>query len=234
MNKSANTGFVDEMFKAGAHFGYSKTRRHPSVAQYIFGTKNKNDIIDLEKTETLLASALEFVANLSKTGKKILFVGVKPESRKAVEAAALSLGMPYVTERWIGGTFTNFPEIKKRINKLADLQAKRANGELDVYTKKEKLMIEREIERLQKLFSGLADMQKTPEAIFIVDAKKEAIAIKEAQMANIPVIGIANSDTDIRELDFPIVANDASTTSIAYFVDKIAQAYKNGTFTAAK
>lgn len=226
------TGLVDEMFKAGAHFGYSKTRRHPSVASHIFTTKNKVDFIDLEKTDAQLATALEFVAELAKTGKKILFVGVKPESKKVVQEAAASLDMPYVIERWVGGTLTNFPEIKKRINKLADLQAKKANGELDVYTKKEKLMIEREIDRLNKLFSGVANVTKTPDALFVIDPKKEHIAVKEAQMAGLPVIGLANSDTNIRDIEYPIVANDASAQSIAFFVETIVKAYKDGIFVA--
>lgn len=231
--KEAKTaGLVDGMFKAGAHFGYSKTRRHPSVAPLIFTTKNRTDIIDLEKTDAQLASALEFVSSLAQTGKKILFVGVKPEAKKAVEAAAVALDMPFVTERWIGGTLTNFPEIKKRINKLADLQAKKANGELNVYTKKEKLMIEREIERLHKLFSGIANVVKTPEALFVVDAKKEHIAVTEAKKAGVPVIALANSDTNIRDIDYPIVANDAAASSIAFFMEALTKAYKEATFSA--
>ncbi|MCU0660529.1 MAG: 30S ribosomal protein S2 [Candidatus Pacebacteria bacterium] len=231
--KEAKTaGLVDDMFKAGAHFGYSKTRRHPSVAPLIFTTKNRTDIIDLEKTDTQLAEVLAFVADLAKTGKKILFVGVKPEAKKAIEAGATSLDMPYVIERWIGGTLTNFSEIKKRISKLTDLQAKRANGELGVYTKKEKLMIEREIERLHKLFSGVVNVVKTPEALFVVDAKKEHIAVTEAKKAGVPVIALANSDTNIRDIDYPIVANDAAASSIAFFVEAIVKAYKEATFAA--
>jgi small subunit ribosomal protein S2 len=226
--ETKTTERVDEMFGAGAHFGYSKSRRHPSVSPLIYTTKNKVDFINLEKTDVELEKALQFVATLAKTGKKILFVGVKPEAKKAVEAAAISLDMPYVIERWVGGTLTNFPEIKKRINKLADLQAKKANGELDVYTKKEKLMIEREIERLQKLFSGVANVTKTPDALFVIDTKKEHIAVTEAASAGVPVIGLGNSDTNIRDIDYPIVANDASAASIAFFVNAIAKAYKNG------
>jgi small subunit ribosomal protein S2 len=232
MKETKATGLVDEMFSAGAHFGYSKSRRHPSVSPLIYATKNKVDFINLEKTDVQLAKALEFVASLAKTGKKILFVGVKPESKKVVETVAASLDMPYVTERWIGGTLTNFPEIKKRINKLAELQTKKANGELDVYTKKEKLMIEREVERLSKLFSGVANVTKTPDALFIVDTKKEHIAVTEAQSAGVPVIGLANSDTNIRGIDYPIVANDASAQSIAFFVNAIAKAYKDAILSA--
>jgi len=217
---------IDAMFKSGAHFGYSKTRRHPSTAPHVFATKNKNDLINLENTVLDLDKVLAFVKDLSATGKTLLFVGVKPEAREAVKNAAISLDMPYVTERWIGGTITNFPEIKKRIARLEDLRSKKEKGELDMYTKKERLLIDREIDKLNLYFGGLVSLKKTPDALFIIDTKKEHIAFTEAMKAGVPVIGIANTDCDIRAIDYPIVANDSSITSIAYFVNEIAEAFK--------
>lgn len=222
---------IEKMFQAGAHFGYSKTRRHPSVAKYVFTTKNKVDIIDIEKSARLLDEAKQFVKDLSSKGKQILFVGVKPESRAVVARVAEELGMPYVMDRWIGGTLTNFPEIKRRIALLEDLRSKKEKGELEKYTKKERLLIDRDIISLDKMFGGLVTLKKA-EALFIIDAKREHIAVLEAKKMNIAVIALASTDTDIRTVNYPIVANDASLSSISYFVEEIAAAYKDGILTA--
>lgn len=216
------------MFKAGAHFGYSKTKRHPSTGQYIFGTKNRNDIINLEKTVESLAKAEEYVKMLSSTGKVLLFIGIKPESKKALIEGAQSVDMPYVTERWIGGAFTNFIEIKKRIAIMEDLKDKREKGELDKYTKKERLLIDEKIAKLHRYFSGLVSMKKIPDAIFVIDAKKEIIAVTEAKKAGVPVIALCNTDTNIKIIDYPIIANDASSSSVTYFINAIVKAYKSG------
>lgn len=226
MSEKIQDSRIDAMFNAGAHYGYSKTRRHPSTAPAIFTTKNKTDLINLERTVTELDTALEFVRTLSATGKTILFVGVKPEARLAIKNAGMALDMPYVTERWIGGTLTNFPEIKKRIARLEDLKQKREAGELDKYTKKERLLLDREIDKLTLYFGGLTTLKKTPDAMIIVDTKKEHIAFTEAMKAHVPVIGISNTDCDIREIDYPIIANDASQSSITFFIEAIAEAYK--------
>ncbi len=219
---------VNDMFAVGAHFGYSKTRRHPSTAKLIFTTKNKVDIINLEKTEEALAKAAEFVKGLSAKGKVVLFVGVKPEAKGAVLAGAQSVDMPYVTERWVGGVLTNWPEIKKRIARLVDLKEKKEAGELDKYTKKERLLIDEEVAKMHKLFSGLVGMKKTPDAVFVVDAKREHIAVTEAHKMGVPVIALTNTDTDIRTIEYPVVGNDGSVSSITYFVNKIVEAYKEG------
>ncbi len=222
---------VDEMFKAGAHFGYSKTRRHPSTTPFIFTTKNKNDIIDLEQTYSLLETAEEFVKSLAPTGKQVLFVGVKPEAKKAVFDGALAIEMPYVSERWIGGTITNFSEIKKRVAKLEDLRDKKEKNLLDMYTKKERLLIDEDIAKMGKNFSGLVSLKKAPDALFIVDPKREHIAVAEARQAGIPVIGLMNSDCNVKDVDYAIIANDASISSITYFVKRIVEAYKSGRMT---
>lgn len=226
--KIKESGIIDEMFKAGAHFGYAKSRRDASTSSFIFGAKNKVEIIDLEKTAEQLEKAKEFVTSLAKAGKQILFVGGKTEAKTAVKIAAMSIDMPYVDGRWIGGAITNFTEIKKRIAKFEDLQKQKEKGELVKYTKKERLLIDREIANLDEMFSGIVSMRDMPKALFVIDPKKEFIAVAEARKLGIPVIALANTDCDIKVLDYPIVANDASTTSISLFVSEIVKAYKAG------
>ena len=224
---NTNNPRIDNMFKAGAHFGFSKTRRHPTIAPYIFGVKNKVEIFDLEKTEVLLEKAKAFVSSLAKEGKTILFVGGKSEARNAVKSGALSLNMPYVDGRWIGGTLTNFMQIRKRVEKLERLTSEKEKGELAKYTKKERLLIDREIANLERFFSGIVSMKDLPKAVFIIDPKKEKSAVKEAQDMGIPVIALAGSDCNIKGLDFPIVGNDSSQTSVQFFVQEISKAYSS-------
>ena len=217
---------IEEMFKAGAHFGYSRSRRHPTASPYIFGVKNSVEIFDLSKTADLLKNALDFISSLAKENHQILFVGGKNEARDLIKKAANSIDMPYVAGRWIGGTFTNFPEIKKRISKLEELTKQREKGELSKYTKKERLVIDRNIANLERFFSGLLLMKEMPKAIFVIDPKNEAIAVKEAQKMGIPVIALAGSDCDIKDVDYPIAANDSSISSISFFVGEAVNAYK--------
>jgi len=224
----ASNQSIDSMFKAGAHFAFSKSRRHPTVAPYIFGAKNKVEIFDLEKTGPLLAAAAEFVKSIAKEGKNILIVGGKSEARAAVKSAGESLGMPFVDGRWIGGTLTNFKEIRKRVEKMERLMSEREKGELAKYTKKERLLIDREIANLERFFSGIVVMKELPKAIFVIDPKREYTAVKEAKDIGIPVISLAGSDCDISEDDYPIVGNDSSKSSIEFFVHEITKAYNEG------
>jgi small subunit ribosomal protein S2 len=219
---------IDSMFKAGTHFGFSRSRRHPTVTPYIFGVKNKVEIFDLEKTSLLLAEAKKFVASVAAEGRQIVLVGGKHEARAAIRAAAQSINMPFVEDRWVGGTFTNFKEIRKRIDKMEKLQDEREKGELSKYTKKERLLIDREIDRLDHLFSGIASIKEMPKAVFVVDSRAEINAVKEAQDMGIPVIALAGSDCDISGIDYPIVGNDASQESIRFFVNEIVKAYEEG------
>jgi small subunit ribosomal protein S2 len=220
-----NNSRVENMFKAGAHFAFSKTRRHPTVTPYIFGVKNKVEIFDLEKTEVLLEKAKDFVVSLAKEGKTILFVGGKSEARNSIKSGALSINMPYVDGRWIGGTLTNFTQIRKRVEKMEKLVSEKEKGELAKYTKKERLLIDKEIANLERFFSGIVSMKDLPKAIFIVDPKKEKTALKEAKDMGIPVIALAGSDCNIKGLDLPIVGNDSSQTSVNFFVQEIVKAY---------
>lgn len=229
MTKTAdNHGLITEMFAAGAHFGYSRSRRHPSAKAFIFGTKNGIEIMDLEKTSVELEKAKEFVKTLAKGGKQILFVGTKSESKKLVEDGAVSIDMPFVAERWVGGVLTNFSEIKKRVALLVDLRDKKEKGELAMYTKKERSLIDKDVERLERNFAGIVTMKDMPAAMFVIDPRKEAIAVKEAQYLGIPVIALASSDCNMKEIDFAIPGNDSSVSSVNFFIAQITAAFKAG------
>lgn len=216
----------EELMTAGVHYGYSRTRRHPTVSPYIYGNKNGVDIIDLEKVILQIETAAKFLSELSSGGKTAMFVGVKPEARTHITETATILRQPYVTERWIGGILTNFGEIKKRILKLEDMKEKRATGEFDKYTKKEQLLLNREMDRLNKYFSGLVGMTKMPDVLIVVDPKKEHIAVAEARKMNIAVIAIGNTDCSIRGITYPIVANDGSASSIKAILDILRNAFQ--------
>jgi len=219
---------IDAMFTAGAHFAFSRSRRHPTVAPYIFGVKNKVEIFDLEKTSALLASAKEFAKELGRKNKVVLFVGGKSEARNAVKNGAQLIGMPFVDGRWIGGTLTNFVAIRKRVEKMEKLTSEREKGELAKYTKKERLLIDREIANLERFFSGVVSLKDLPAALFVIDPRKEKIAVKEAQDMGIPVIALLGSDCNLKEVTHPIIGNDASETSIKFFVNEITASYAEG------
>ncbi len=219
---------LEELFKVGAHYAYGKSRRHASAKPFIFGTKNRTEIFDLEKTSQSLEIALDFVRTLAGEGKTILLASSKPEAKETITMAGESLGLPYVAGRWIGGTFTNTSEIKKRVAILVDLTDKKAKGELVKYTKKERLLIDRKIAKLEKMYSGLLEMKVPPAALFVVDSREESIAVVEAHQMNIPVISLSNSDCNLKELDYAIPGNDSAKASITFFVGKIADAYREG------
>lgn len=219
---------LEALFSVGAHYGYAKSRRHPSVKPFIFGAKNRVDIFDLEKTKALLDKVIDYARTLGKEGKQVVFVSGKHEAIPAMRKAAERTGMPVVAGRWIGGTFTNFPVIRARIDKLLELREKREKGELAKYTKRERLMIDREIERLENLFSGLINLKSMPAALFIIDSNREHIAIEEAHKTGVKVIALSGSDCDISLVDYPVTANDASQQSINYFVDAFVAAYQEG------
>ena len=225
--KSSDTE-IDALFAVGAHYGYSRSRRHPSYVPLLLGNKNGVDVIDLEQTITRLNAAKNFATELGKTGKQLLFVGTKPVAATVMKEAAQAVGMPYVTNRWIGGTLTNFSEIKKRILRLVTLRSKREKGELGQYTKKERLMFDREIERLEKNFGGIVSLSDKPAALFVIDFRNEKTAIGEALEMPVPIIGLGSSDSDIKNIAYPIPANDAVQKSVAFFVQAITNAYKDG------
>jgi len=225
----ATSEAVERMFTAGAHFGLAKARRHPSVRNYLFGLKQQTDIFDLEKTEEALEKAKAYAKKLGEERKNLMFVGGKPESHRIVRDAATRVDAPFVIGRWIGGSITNFVEIKKRVNKLQKLLSDRDSGALSKYTKLERLHIDREIEKLEGMYEGLIGLgDKLPDALFVIDPRREAIAVKEAMTRKIPVIALASSDCDLSVTDYPIPANDSAKRSIEYFVGEIAAAYEEG------
>lgn len=218
---------LDELFKVGAHFGFSKSRRHPSTESFLFGSKNRVDIFDLEKTKETLEKALEFVKKMAEQKATILFIGGKAEAQLAIKEASEKIGQPYVASRWIGGTLTNFAEVSKRVETMKNLMSQKEKGELAKYTKKERVLIDRDIEKLQKMFWGIKDLASHPKALVIVDPRYEETALKEARGLNIPVIALCGSDNNIQSVDYPIVANDSNIASIRYFLNKIADTYKS-------
>jgi small subunit ribosomal protein S2 len=226
----ANSATADmkTLYDAGAHVGYARTRRHPTSAPFLYSTKDRTDIFNLEETEKRLGLAAAFAASLAQSGKTLLFVGGKHEAASSVRSGAESAGLPFVAGRWIGGTLTNFKNIRKRIDRMEKLMKDRESGELEKYTKKERLMIDREIEELQGRFGGIATLRDLPAALFVVDSRHEKTAVEEANQMRIPVIGLASSDCDFSKVQFPIPANDTSVKSIALIVDAISAAYQSG------
>ena len=227
LNPQPNSLF-DQMFRVGAHLGYSRTRRHPSTKPYILGTKNNIEIIDLDKISLQLEEAKAFVAELGRSNKPMLFVGTKPEIRKTIKQTAESIGQPYVTERWVGGTLTNSSEIRKRVDRLVDFRLKEEKGELNVYTKRERGVITKEMEDLTHLFGGIISLKELPKALLVADSREESIAVAEAKRLGIPVVSLSNSDCDIHSINYPIVCNDANRASVTFFIEMLAEAYRIG------
>lgn len=226
--KTVNKDIVEALFKVGAHFGYSKSRRHPSTASFIFGIKNKIEIFDLEKTSAQLETAKAFVEELGASGKQMLFVGGKRESIRPIKDAAEKIDQPYVAGRWIGGTLTNFEEIQKRVSRFEKLTTEKVKGLLAKYTKKERLLIDREIDKLEARFGGIVNMKSRPGAVFIIDVKREYNAAAEAKLEKIPVITLSNSDCDIEGIKFPILGNDSSVATMNYILGELNSSYQAG------
>ncbi len=212
----------EEMAKAGLHFGQSVSKRHPNMDPYIEGVKGSVHIINLEKTEEKLNECLDIFKKMKEDGKVILFVSTKPEFRKIVKETAQACKMPYVINRFLGGMITNFDVIKKRIDYYNDIAKKTESGELSrKYTKQERVKIAKEMEGMEKKFGGVKDMQKIPDAVFVIDMNKDKLAVKEAKMRNVTVIGIADTNVDPKKADYFIPANDDSISSVTYILEKI-------------
>ncbi|MDO8729156.1 MAG: 30S ribosomal protein S2 [bacterium] len=226
--KNTEQAMIKALFSVGAHFGFVKSRRHPSVAPFIFGSKNNFEIFDLEKTNKALEKALAFVEEKGREGVKALLVGGKSEAREAIQKAGMELEMPFVAGRWIGGTLSNFSEIKKRIAKLEELLEQREKGELNKYTKKEQILVDRKIDKLTIYFKGLSQMKSLPKFLVIIDPKKEYTAVAEARKMHIPIVAVAGSDSNLYELDYAIPCNDSSRQSIAFILKEISSAYNKG------
>ncbi len=217
----------EEMIEAGLHFGQSVSKKHPNMNPYIDSVKGSIHIIDLEKTDEKMKEVLAVFKNLKEENKTVMFVSTKPEFRNLVAKTAQECKMPYVINRFLGGMITNFDTMKKRIDYYNDLIKKTESGELQrKYTKQERVKISKEMEGLEKKFGGVKDLQKTPDAVFVIDMNKDKLAIKEAKMKNITVIGIADTNVDPHAVDYFIPANDDSISSVSYILDKIKQVLK--------
>ncbi len=226
---SDNKNLIERLFKAGSHFGFTKSRRHPTVVPYIFANKQGTDIFDLEKTSVLLEEAKETLKETGSLGKTVLFVGTKDEVSKLVKDYAEKAESPYVVNRWIGGLLTNFSEIRKRIARLKDLISERESGELDrKYTKKERVVIGREVDKLTHNFGGVSTLDRTPALMVVVDPRHDVIAATEARDLKIPVIGIMSSDCNLNSVTKPVVVNDSLTTSVDLALAELVEAYLEG------
>ncbi len=210
---------VEEMAQLGVHFGHQTSKTHPKMEPYLFGKRNTVHLIDLEKTKDKLEKALQFIRELISEGKILLFIGTKIQIKELLKNTSLECGLPYVNERWLGGTFTNFEIIKKRIEYFKDLEKKKTGEEFEKYTKKERAKIEKELMVLDKKFGGIKNLEKLPEAIFVLDMKKDALPIKEAQEKGIKVIGISDTNVDPNLADYPIPANDDAISSVKYILE---------------
>ncbi|HLD70964.1 MAG TPA: 30S ribosomal protein S2 [Negativicutes bacterium] len=218
---------TEEMQVAGLHFGHSVSKLHPKMKQYVMGTKNNVHLFDLEKTAKEFEHALRFISRMAAEGKTMVLVGTKIQMKEMVKATAEACGMPYVTERWLGGTFTNFETISKRVAHFKDLENRKLNGDLAKYTKKEQLMFDKEIESLRKKFEGIKHMVKLPEAVLILDIRKDIACAREARRKGISIIGVADTNIDPALADYPIPANDDAISSIAYILAKVKEAIVN-------
>lgn len=212
------------LLKAGAHFGHVKTKSHPQMKKYIHTLRNGVHIIDLEKTIVKIKKALEFVKQITKEEKKIIFIGTKNQAQDIIQESAQKANMPYVNNRWLGGTLTNFQVIHKQIEKLQDLEAKQETGELKKYTKKEQVVFREEIKRLNKFFHGLKNLDKLPGAVFIVDIEKEKNALAEAKQMKIPIIALVDTNVNPKAIDCPIPANDDAVKVIKMICNAVSNA----------
>ena len=219
---------LKDLLEAGVHFGHQTKRWNPKMKEFIFGERNGIYIIDLGKTLKLVRDAEEFVSNLAAEGRTILFVGTKRQAQDVIVEEAQRCGMYYVNERWLGGLLTNFATIQRSLGRLRDIEAMSTDGRYDTLSKKEIARNEKERRKLQKNLEGIRGMARLPDAVFIVDTKKEQIAVDEARKLKIPVIGIVDTNCDPDEVDFVIPGNDDALRSIRLFASRMADAVLNG------
>ena len=215
---------MTDMLKAGMHFGHKSAKRHPKMDPFIFDEKKGISIIDLEKTKDQLEKACGVAAELASHGKSILFVGTKRQAQTIVKKAAENCGMPHITERWIGGLITNYTSVSQTMRKLSRLKKEKETGELNKYTKKERLQFTREIEKLEKTVGGIETMDRVPDAVFLIGVKDETTALREARAKDIPVFGICDTNTNPDKVTYPIAGNDDAVKSLEIIANAVSQA----------
>lgn len=218
----------EQLLEAGCHFGHLRRKWNPAMAPYIFMERNGIHIIDLNKTVVKIDEAAAALKNIVKSGRKVLFVATKKQAKDIVAERAKEVGMPYITERWAGGMLTNFPTIRKAVKKMANIDKMTEDGTFDNISKREKLQISRQREKLEKNLGSIADMVRLPAALFVVDVMKEHIAVREAQRLGIPVFGIVDTNSDPSLIDYVIPANDDATKSVDVILSAMVEAMKEG------
>jgi len=218
----------DELLEAGCHFGHLKRKWNPAMAPYIFMERNGIHIIDLHKTVVKIDEAAAALKQIAKSGRKILFVATKKQAKDVVSEKSLAVGMPYITERWAGGMLTNFPTIRKAVKKMTTIDKMATDGTFENISKREKLQITRQREKLEKNLGSIADLTRLPSALFIVDVMKEHIAVKEAKRLGIPVFGIVDTNSNPIDIDFVIPANDDATKSVDVILNAMMTAIQEG------
>ncbi|MEI7620307.1 MAG: 30S ribosomal protein S2 [Candidatus Falkowbacteria bacterium] len=215
---------IEELFKAGAHFGHRTNRWHPKMKPFIFCSKKGVYVLDLNKTQECMETAFAYMQKLVKEEKSILFVGTKNQVKKPMKEAAIACGMPYIVGKWSGGYLTNFTVIKKSIRKYTDLLVQKEEGKLDRYNKKERLNIDRDLKKMEAKLGGLVTLNKLPDALFVWDIKEEATAIEEALSMKVPVIAIVDTNVNPDLVKYPIPANDDSTKTVKVILDAVVDA----------
>ena len=219
---------MKQLLEAGVHFGHQTRRWDPKMAEYIFQARNGIHIIDLQKTSKKLDEAYAFLKEQTEEGKTVLFVGTKKQAQECMKEAAIRCGMFYVDQRWLGGMLTNFETIRARVQRLKDLETMQEDGTFDVLPKKEVILLKKEMEKLERNLGGIKDMEELPGVIFLVDPKKERIAILEAKKLNIPVIGLVDTNCNPEEVDYPIPGNDDAIRAVKLIADVMANAVIEG------
>lgn len=223
-----STVTYEEMLEAGVHFGHLTRKWNPTMAPYIFMERNGIHIIDLNKTLKMLDEACKVTRQLAASGRKILFVATKKQAKEIIQAEAVKMQMPYVTERWLGGMLTNFATVRKSIKKMSNIEKMESDGTFETLNKKERLMLTREKAKLERVLKGISTLNRLPSALFIVDIKKEHIAVAEAKKLQIPTIAIVDTNSDPNLVDFPIPANDDAAKSISLIVKTIMKSIEQG------
>ncbi len=219
---------LKEMLEAGVHFGHSVKRRNPKMDEYVYAVKNGVQIFDLVKTRAQLVIACDYLAEVTAKGGKVLLVGTKGQAAPAIRAEADRLGMPFITTRWVGGLFTNWDQLRTRINRLIDMKSKFASGEYKKYTKKEQVVLKKEMDRLERMYGGLVSMTELPQAIFIVDPTSEATALRESLLKQIPVVAVCDSNCNPTGITHVIPANDDALKSVVMLIGAVTGAIEKG------
>ena len=219
---------LEDLLNSGAHFGHQTKRWNPKMEEYLYGSDNGVHVFDLTKTKPLLEEALEFVSRSVREGKTILLLGTKKQIKDKVAEVGAELGIAYVNERWLGGTISNFPQMQKSLKKMEEMTENVATGFYNKYTKKERLLIDREITRLERFFGGIKNLKGVPDVLFVIDTKREASAVHEANTKKVPVIGIVDSNSDPDLIDYPIPMNDDASKALEYVLDLFKKAVLEG------